>query len=330
MNIFITLDYELFFGIKSGSVEKCIIEPTQALLDIVESHGIKFTCFVDSGYLLALEKQMEDYPCLKEDYDKVTNQIKYLSQNGHGIELHIHPHWEDSYFDGSQWILNTTRYKLSDFDEKEVYRIVTNYTNVLKRVSGKPPVAYRAGGWSAQPFKVIGAALRANGITKDSTVYPGGYYQSQNQFFDFRSIPEYTTRYKFAHELTTPEIKGDFEEIPISSIKVGPTFFWSFALRKLKKEPEHVSYGDGAAIPMSKKEIIRLMTTSSYSVVSVDGYKSKLVSRAFSKYKQNIEDDGNFVLIGHPKAFTPYSLKKLEQFITETAQTDNYCTYSSV
>ena len=60
MNIYITLDYELFFGPDSGTVENCIIEPTEQLLNIVDPLGVKFVCFVDSGYLLALEKQMRD------------------------------------------------------------------------------------------------------------------------------------------------------------------------------------------------------------------------------------------------------------------------------
>jgi len=327
MNIYITLDYELFFGSNSGTVEKCVIEPTQALLDIVEPYNIKFTCFVDSGYLLALEKQMEQFPSLSQDYQKITKQIRYLAKNGHGIELHIHPHWEDSYFDGHKWVFNTDRYKLSDFNEKEIFRIVSDYTNVLKRISGKPPIAYRAGGWSAQPFASIGKALWANGIRKDSTVYPQGCYKSHNQSFDFRNIPEYTTGYKFSNDLVTPNIDGDFEEIPISSIKVRPTFFWFFALKKLKKEPEHLSYGDGTAISMSKKELFRLMTTSSYSVVSIDGYKSKLVAKAFLKYKQKIVNPENFVIIGHPKAFTAFSLKNLSRFIKSTARNHNYLTY---
>ena len=41
MNIYITLDYELFFAQESGSVEKSIIEPTQKLLDVVEHLGDK-------------------------------------------------------------------------------------------------------------------------------------------------------------------------------------------------------------------------------------------------------------------------------------------------
>ena len=34
MNIFLTLDYELFFGTNSGTQEECIVNPTNKLLNI--------------------------------------------------------------------------------------------------------------------------------------------------------------------------------------------------------------------------------------------------------------------------------------------------------
>ena len=186
MNIYITLDYELFFGTKSGSVDNCIIKPTEALLKIVEPYDIKFVFFVDVGYLVKLEEHKEQYSELQDDYLKITSQIKYLAKKGHGIELHIHPHWEDSYYDGNDWAFDTSRYKLADFSSEKIERIVTKYTKSLTRISGQTPKAYRAGGWSAQPFKEIGKALKANDIYIDSTVFPGGYYESSAQYYDFR------------------------------------------------------------------------------------------------------------------------------------------------
>lgn len=329
MNIYLTLDYELFFGAKSGTVDQCIIEPTNELLKIVDPYNIKFTCFVDAGYLVQLEKHKDNYPELKDDYNKITQQIRYLSDHGHGIELHIHPHWEDSYYNEKKWVFNTSRYKLSDFNEKEVVDIVTDYNAVLKRISGKSPVAYRAGGWSAQPFTQIKKALEKNNIYIDSTVYPNGFYTSNNQFFDFRGVPQYKTEYNFSEDLIKEDVNGHFKEIPISSFKVSPFFFWKFAVIKLLKQRQHQSYGDGFAVKMNKKEMLRLLALPSHSVVSIDGYKAKLIEEALKKYKKNCPIDGNFVLIGHPKAFTPYSLSKLTDFISLTHEEHNFTTYNS-
>lgn len=327
MNIYLTLDYELFFGSESGSVDKCIIKPTKAILDIVNPHNIKIVCFVDAGYLIALEKQKGEYPQLKIDFDKVTQQIKDLSDNGHGIELHVHPHWEDSFFDGKKWIFNTKRYKLSDFTREEVLDIITQYNNVLKKITGKSPVAYRAGGWSAQPFVNIKKALEENNIFIDSTVYPKGYYNSDNQAFDFQDIPEYKSQYNFSFDLTKEDKKGKFIEIPISSTKVSPLFFWKFALKKFFKQKKDIPFGDGKAVGMSKKELLRLMSSYSYSVVSIDGFKASLLKKSLKKYIKNTKNKGNFVLIGHPKAFTEYSLNKVSQFINNNKHKHQFITY---
>lgn len=327
MNIYITLDYELFFGPDSGTVENCIIEPTEQLLNIVDPLGVKFVCFVDSGYLLALEKQMSEYPVLRNDYEKIVGQIKKLSDQGHGIELHIHPHWEDSLFDGTKWNFDTTRYRLHDFSANEVYDIVTRYTKVLEKITGTPPKAYRAGGWSAQPFHHIKDALKKNGVFVDSTVYPKGYYHSENQKFDFSSVPEFKTFYRFSNDLTVEDKNGEFIEIPISSYRVSPVFFWRFTLIKLLKQKNHMAFGDGSAIPMAKKNVFKLLLSFSHSVVSMDGFKAILLKRAFKAYLKKTTNNDNFVIIGHPKAFSPYSLKQMTKFLKETYTQHNYKTF---
>ncbi len=60
------------------------------------------------------------------------------------------------------------------------------------------------------------------------------------------------------------------------------------------------------------------MLLPSNSVVSMDGYKASLLDKA---YKKNIME--NFVIIGHPKAFTEYSLNKFEKFITKVKSDGN-------
>lgn len=327
MNIYITLDYELFFGKHSGSVENCIIKPTEELLKLVKPFGIKFTCFVDVGYLVKLEEQKEKYPQLQEDYHKITRQIKFLADHGHGIELHIHPHWEDSFYNGKGWVFDTSRYKLSDFPSEEVERIVTLYTQTLTRISGKSPKAYRAGGWSAQPFKEIGNALLKNNITIDSTVFPKGNYDSEDQYYDFRQVAQFNTNYRFSEDLVKENPNGVFQEIPISSYSVSPFFFWKFAYHKLRKQNQHQAFGDGSAISKTKKDTLRLMLLPSNSVVSIDGYKASFIQKAYQWYAKNTNVNANFVLIGHPKAFTPYSLKMLHEFLEKVSLKNNFKTF---
>ncbi|GAA0872767.1 hypothetical protein GCM10009117_19140 [Gangjinia marincola] len=330
MNIFITLDYELFFGAHTGSVQESIIKPTNHLTELLDPYNISATFFVDSGYLLALERQKKQYPQLEDDYTVIKNQLKELVAKGHSIELHIHPHWEDSFFDGKKWHMNTKRYRLDCFKQEEVTNIFDRYTNVLTKITNKKPIAYRAGGWSAQPFSNLKPGFESNNLRIDSSVYPQGFYSSSLQNFDFRAIDPYVTQYSFDENLTKQEENGKFLEVPISSIKVTPLFFWKFASKKLIKNKEHKPFGDGSAIPLSTRQKLKLLTISSYSVVSIDGFKSTLIQKAFTNYTQRAKTHKHFVLIGHPKAFTPYSLKKLKEFIESTKDHHNFVTYEIV
>src|SRR5690242_9361008 len=98
MNIFITLDYEIYFGSNLGTILKCIIEPTRMLMNIAQKHDVRFSFYVDCGFILKLNEFRKKYPVLEKDYVALTTQIRELSESGHDIQLHIHPHWEDSYY----------------------------------------------------------------------------------------------------------------------------------------------------------------------------------------------------------------------------------------
>ena len=163
MNILITLDYELFYD-KKPKLESSIIHPTNEILKIVDPLNVKLILFVDVGYLKCLEKYKSTYPELENDYQLITTQLKELCAKGHEVQLHIHPHWEDSTYNGNEWHFDLTRYKLADFSDSEIHDIVTEYTEILHRITLRKLTAFRAGGWSAQPFEVIGEALKNNGI----------------------------------------------------------------------------------------------------------------------------------------------------------------------
>lgn len=52
MNVFFTIDYELFLGGNTGTVRNCLIRPLNALTELLDKYQIKLTLFVDAAYLL--------------------------------------------------------------------------------------------------------------------------------------------------------------------------------------------------------------------------------------------------------------------------------------
>jgi hypothetical protein len=316
MRTLLTLDYEVYFGRNTGTVERSILEPTEALLTVARRHGAKMVFFVDAGFILKLRDEMHKSPRLAADHDAICRQVEALARDGHEIQLHIHPHWEDSSWGEDGWRIDVSRFALQSFPEAQVQDIVRRYTTVLRELAGPDAAfAYRAGGWVIQPFDRIRDALLANGVTIDSTVFAGGYREGSVQPYDFRGAPA-KSRWCFDRDPLVEKKSGPFLEVPIASRRVRPDFFWRFAAAKKFGGDRHRAFGDGRAIPMEGGDMLAKLLKPSTSVVSMDGYKSSFLAAAAADYRARRMED--FVVIGHPKALTPYSLERLDAYLAGT------------
>ena len=325
MKVYLTFDYELFFG-KAGSVQKCILEPTERLVRICEKYGAKCVFFVDAGYLDRLRVESKRHPHLSRDRDEVLRQIQTLSNTGHDVQLHVHPHWEATTYDGHNWHFDLSRYRLDAFSDDAALDIFGRYISCITEATQRPVSAFRAGGWCIQPFAKFRAAFERFNIKVDSTVFGGGLNTTPSQWFDFTQAPDLDS-WSFDSDPCRHEPGGRCLEIPIASYRLAPTFFWRFALTKLIKTNAHQSFGDGIAAANSSGQIARLLTRFSTSVVSADGYKTSFLKRAYQKLKQ--KGHNHFVVIGHPKALSEYALARLDSFLNGLDRHDEVKTFST-
>ena len=321
------MDYELFFGETPGSVEKCLLYPTDKLCEICRKHNVRMTFFVDVGYLISLEKFKNKYPELEQDYLQVTTHLKALEQEGHAIQLHIHPHWEASFYDGQKWnMVVDNHYKLTDFSDDEILEIFKRYKEKLSEFTHQPLNSFRAGGWCIQPFERIKPAFEANGIQFDSSVFSGGYFETKHYFFDFRKAP-YKGRYQFEDDVCVETQGGKFTELPIGGWRYSPLFYWKlYALGRINPAA-HKFIGDGSFVPQPGRKMQHLRK-SSWNHVSCDGYftqKLKKITKRFSK-----EGRSDLVIIGHPKSATAYSIKKLEKYIAKHKHNYSFLTFNDL
>lgn len=298
-----------------------MIEPASRLLDIFSRHGCRATFFVDAGFILRLEESARACDEARADYSAICAQLREIAACGHDIQLHVHPHWEDTSYVNGRWQMLAGRFRLHDFPPQERIDICLKYAAVLKMFARNQINAFRAGGWCLQPFSEISDALKAAGIRVDSTVFRGGYNSSSTHFFDYRAAPDKSV-YRFGTDPVKMEEGGGFIELPIADIRVSPLFYWNFAFHKFLAGDKHRAFGDGQAIPNNKRQIVRLLTRPSHSVVSCDGFKSSLLQKAFRQQLKKYGNEGSFVVIGHPKAATPYSLERLENFVRENSEHD--------
>lgn len=324
MQVYLTFDYEIYFGDRPGSVEKCMLEPTRMLTEMADRHGVKLCHFADIGFLVKMEEEMKKYPSLQKDHAALCTQLETLWKTGHDLQLHIHPHWEDSYYDGNQWVCKVDRYKLDDFSDAEITSICKRYKNRLEQFTGPNEIyAFRAGGWCIQPFTRFKKALSENGICVDSSVFANGHYESDLYKYDFRGAP-LKGKWKFSDDPIVENEEGTFTEIPISSIHNSPLFYWRLFLLGRLNPYDHKPLGDGIPVAAPGQRL-KILSRWTHNTVSVDGYNASLLWRAYRQHKKLQKEE--MVVIGHPKALSRYGLKALEQFIIDKKSENSFTTF---
>jgi hypothetical protein len=325
MKTLLTLDYEVYFGRRSGTVERCLIEPTRALLAIAGRHGARLAFFVDAGFILRLRAEMRRSAVLRAQHDAVCRQVEALARAGHEVQLHVHPHWEGSRWTEAGWEIDVERFALHAFDPAAIDDIVGRYAGVLRELAGSEAAfAYRAGGWVIQPFATLRPALLRHGVTVDSTVFPGGYNAGHVQPYDFRGAPA-KSKWRFDDDPLAEAPGGAFLEMPIASHRLRPDFFWRLAAARKLGGARHRAFGDGQAIAMEGGDLLRKLLRPTASVVSIDGYKASFLDAAARAYEARGMEE--FVVIGHPKALTPYSLEQLDAYLAKGRDVVGYAEY---
>ena len=322
MNGYITLDYELFMGKTTGTPEKCLVEPMEQLMDMVDKHNVKMNVFVDAAYLLQLRKLKDEFPQLQQDYDMVTRNVKQIDQRGHAVQLHLHPQWCYSSFDGEKWILDMDHYKLSDMPLNDQIKLINEGLELLNSLVTRRVTAFRAGGYSIENFPVLYNTFLDVGIVADSSSMHGGFSSGKYHTYDFRDVPRKTS-YSVSKDIKKENANGGIKEYPISTIE---SIGIGYLLRKRTMTKKNRSvpgtkekWGDGEIIgyPGSKLKVLftklNLLFNSKPLMASMDDY---IHLDDVLKYAKKHYSGDDFIIIGHPKTFSPHIINLLEHFIT--------------
>ena len=320
--VLFTFDYELFLGTRSGKPGDCILDPSRRLLDLFRTYDFKAVFFIDTVHLLRLKEIAPQYPAAAKDWEDIKQQLKEIVREGHEVFPHIHAHWLDAVYlsDENEWELKNTRYyqfsSLPRAQQLELFDGSMALLNDLARPV-KPSYsadAYRAGGWSVQPFCHFKPFFRQYGIIHEWSVIPGKYLASDAHSFDFRKAPADHPVYRFEEDPAVPDTKGGFLEWTISTIDLTPLEKWfnfkvSGLLRRL-----------GRIVPAKGR------TVSSGTKVEGDAYQRGRGTRMVAsfeglnpftlrKYLSAIRRNDYFHFISHPKLLTSYEFTMIEQLL---------------
>ncbi len=306
----VSLDYELFFH-RSGSIEKCLFEPTDLVVDFANKRGIPLTFYVDAGMLCCMERLAPKYARIASDYTRIKKHIASFVAAGHQIGLHIHPHWEETRWSDDGWDFSASRYRLGQFSDDEVRDIIARYCGVLKDICAGDVKSYRAGGFCIDPFDQIRDSLLSEGIVIDSSVVPGAYLNDPEKGFDFRSADDQGWWF-FDESPMQSCSSGSFLEIPVTPLVLPRSHYWGRAIDRVLGRQPSATFGDGLSKAIGKTEIIRrLGGHGRTSELSLDIAKAaQLVSQKTLHTRRDV-----WHIMGHPKLLGQPSLTYLSTFI---------------
>ena len=326
MDAYITYDYELCMGSRTGTPEGCLVEPMRALTQMFNKYNIKTTIFVDAAYLLKLNELRNQYQQIEQDYQTVIKHVKELSNSGHSIQLHYHPQWLYAQFSDGKWVLDNEHYKLSDLPLSVQKREIEKAILFLNKLTGKKVCAFRAGGFSIENFRDIADIFSKYGIKYDMSVLRGAKMKSKYHTYDYTNVPM-TTHYNFSEVISRENIVGEFLEIPIA-VKPLNSIIYSIKrnvyrhlyLRKLMVEHSPKRWNDGIGVGHSGSRLsaliqkIKKLAKPSPLYASADGALVMFLPEVYKYAKQKYRGN-EFVIIGHPKIATPLTVYLLERFI---------------
>ena len=197
LNLIITVDYEIF-GNGSGSVDHCMIAPTETMMSIVEKHAARICLFVDVCEYWAFKEVFEQGLTKENNALKIENQLKDAVKRGHDVQLHFHPQWLDYKFGNGQWELNQDYWRLPEVEKLQGWTIKKLFEKGKRTLEEMlQPVksnykcdVFRAGAWCVQPEEEVLSAMSDLGFRIESTVAPGKKYDDGRTVYDFSSVPD--------------------------------------------------------------------------------------------------------------------------------------------
>ncbi|MHD0315024.1 polysaccharide deacetylase family protein [Fusobacterium varium] len=315
--IILTFDYEIYFGKESGTIEKCMIEPTEALLNKLNFYNIKGIFFIDILFYIKMLNHSE----LTEKAKLMKEQIKKMVESGHRVELHLHPHWLDTEYKNKKWIFKSyKRYRFNSLDKIVREKVFQMGINELEKICREVKDDYkiegfRAGGWCIQPFEDFYEYFKKYQIKYDSSVAYGISGKSGGHYFDFSNTPS-KEKYKFSKMVEKEETKGEFIEFTISTYKKN-------LLEKIYNKimaPKFSKFGDGVGMNLKvdkKIDVIKNKLRPSICMYSIEGnfYHDYLIKKLRQEKKDSI------LFISHPKGMTKCGIDFIDKLMEERFET---------
>ncbi len=191
-NLLLTFDFELFLGANSGSVENCLIRPTEELMKIVKKHKVSTVFFVDTLYMSRLKEVAKNNTFAANDYTKIVTLLQAVIDFGGYVFHHLHPHWIDAIYleESNEWdVSNKNKFALNNLSKEEIEEVFQQSEEIISEIylgKNKPIFSgFRAGGLYAQPFNGFKNQMSKHNIKLDFSVLKNAKSSGDNGAYGF-------------------------------------------------------------------------------------------------------------------------------------------------
>jgi len=232
IKILLTFDYELYFGNNFLAEEEILFKPTDKILEIAKINDIKLVFFIDIMSIFAYKKYNQF-----EYIKNFKNQVKKISELGHNVEFHFHPHWIDSKYENNKWEHKFQNWSYSNlidnFGKVKADEIFDDTYNLFVDIAGKKPTCFRAGGYTVQPYeKELIKLLKKYDFKYDSSIVPYKRFISDAQIFDFLECEDLNF-WQISSDSFLKQGNDNIFEFPIISLKKDLSTLSKYAILKV-------------------------------------------------------------------------------------------------
>jgi len=182
-------------GNGSGDPRVLQFAPIRKLVSIFNNYGIRGSFNAEVMQQLAYRRMQEQFPELKAIADEWDEVVTQAFQQGHDIQLHLHPQWRDAtYEEDGQWRVEGD-WSILNYPASEMRAMLACSKLYLERLlrrirSNYTCVSFRAGSWCAAPSESLLPILSELGFVFDMSIVAGIRYDTPQVKLDYTQCEE--------------------------------------------------------------------------------------------------------------------------------------------
>lgn len=186
-------DWELS-GNGSGDIRELQFEPMRRLVSIYKRHDIRGSFNAEVMQQLTFRQHQEAHPELKVLADEWDATVSDTFRQGHDIQLHVHPQWQNAQYKNGEWKL-VSDWSILNYSRDAALRMLLDGKNYLEKLlSPIDPnyrcVSFRSGAWCIAPSPHMLELLVKIGIVFDMSIVGGVLYDTRNIKLDYTQCEE--------------------------------------------------------------------------------------------------------------------------------------------